>query len=459
MKILRKIAVIVLAVFMAIVGYIPYNAAYAQTEENTVLDDLMTDKNFDKNDYPSMSYQETVEKDQELLQLIQLAESDDGFLVLYFYVPTSATLAITATTVNISYGYSERGEGLSPKLYDLQLLSAEGVFAKYLVKGFSVKNDVERYYNVVSVNRKFIDSIDSPIAGSSSSEPGIAIGQQWRCYNLNGHKVYECGKFDVLEIKVKHTGNFEFSSGFKFGNLFSVYEKGKSWFICFDLVDYIANRICDADLSYKIRTFNTTMSITGTDVSRGEFGDDICVTLRDTDTASYDGGGLASKTYTWNRIMTSEAFLTNAKEQKIAVSSECETKLNESQWVFAFTETEMTSWTVDGQFGSTTYIYDYEIADVTILRVHFVSGLDSYDLGVVSSKVTIDNVSDGYGGMKEPADILNDLKEFFGKALGVLGIILFVVILTPILILIFRFVSTVLAWIISAIGSLFKRKK
>lgn len=77
-----------------------------------------------------------------------------------------------------------------------------------------------------------------------------------------------------------------------------------------------------------------------------------------------------------------------------------------------------------------------------------------------------DNVSDGYGGTKDIDDIfvdlnefLKNLKEFFGKILGILGLVLIGVLLAPLLIVIFKAVSNLLAWIISAIGSLFKRKK
>lgn len=474
MKILRKIAVIFLTFIIGIFSYIPYVCAYATTEGTNVLDDLTVDESFDKSLYPSMTYDKAIENNQELLQLIQLAETDDGYLALYFYVPTSSSLPITATSVNISYGYSARGDDLSPKVYDLELLSADGVFAKYLVKGFTVKDDVERYYNVVSVNRKFIDTIDSAVSGSVSSEPGIPIGQQWCCYYLNGDIVYECGTFDVLEIDVKCTGNFEFSDGITWGALLSKFSYGDSWFICFDLKDYVASHIYDADLVYRMREVTTTKYHEALeksdDVETGEWSDDIPITLTDVDEVTYDGGGLFAKEYTWNRIMSSEDFIKNAEEQKITISDEVKADILNSQWVFSFCETAKTS---DSFFSGAIVHYEchkieaYEIADVEILRIHFLNFDNKiYDLGVVSSKVSPDNVSDGYGGTKDIDDIfvdlnefLKNLKEFFGKILGILGLVLIGVLLAPLLIVIFKAVSNLLAWIISAIGSLFKRKK
>ena len=62
---------------------------------SNVLDDLKSDPNFDENLYP-------VNETDYSLQVVQIAESTDGELLVYVYQPSNGIKDYTATSINIS---------------------------------------------------------------------------------------------------------------------------------------------------------------------------------------------------------------------------------------------------------------------------------------------------------------------------------------------------------------------
>lgn len=437
----KKIKILVSFILCLICIFICSNTttALASTYSSDYTDvfvDLSESKDFDIRNYPSLSVDEVKNSDtQATLEIIQIAESSSKELYLYVYQPLNKDLFFTATSISMSCEYSSNGENLHPINYDLELVSSYDVFCKYVVKDFVVSDEAYRYYNIVCIRRNFDYTFDEKISGTEDdgNEKAIGVGQQWCCYYLNNNLVYEMGTFDTLEIEVKYTGNFEFSNGIKWGNLAGLYGYGKSFFICFDLVDYIATHIYDADLSYKVRDANRSIGL-GLDGEwkYGEWSDDIYVTLTDEDEASYDGGGWLAKEYKWNRIMSSADFLQNAEEQEINVSDEAINGINNSQWVFAFCETEISMITGSGY----VHYYDKDIADVTILRIHFLN-IDNkiYDLGVVSDRVNPDNKSDGYGGID--TDFFEDWFQKIGMLIGIIVLLVILNFCAPIITTIF----------------------
>lgn len=433
MKINSKILKIFLVVLLLICLSCNININAATTSlESEVVSDLCNASNFNLSDYPAVSIDKAIKDDNfKTLQLIQIAESDNKELFLYVYQPLNNDLLFIASSISMSIGYSKDGQDLNPSNYDLVLISHGGVFCKYKVLNYEVSDEEYRYYNIISIRRQYDYSFDEQIPGTElvGNEKAVECGEQWCCYYSDGVIKYEMNTFETLEIKVKYTGNFQFDSGYKIKNLLGSYDFGLSWFICFDLVDYVADKIIDADMTYQIRdaTRSVGLGLNG-NWNYGEWSDDIKITLTENDTASYDGGGLFSKKYTWNRIMTSNNFLENAEDQKITISDEVKTYISNSQWVFAFTETEMDF--ISGTTASTTYSKD--IGDVTILRIKFMQDGTTYNLGVVSDKVNPDDKSDGIGGTKLD-DLINDedlwtkIKELFKKIILILAIILLVV--------------------------------
>lgn len=462
-KILKVLIVVLL--FVCFTSDINVNATTTFTESE-VVSDMYNDTNFNINNYPAVSI-DKAKKDEDFqsLQLIQLVESDNKELLLYVYQPLNNDLLFVASSISMSIGYSKDGQDLNPSNYDLELISHGGVFCKYKVVDYAVSDDEYRYYNIVCIRRQFDYSFDEKISGTElvGNEKAVNCGQQWLCYYSDGEIKYEMNTFETLEIKVKYTGNFEFTDGIKFKNFLGSYSSGQSWFICFDLVDYIADKIIDADMTYKIRTATESwLPIIGTEWIYGDFSDDILLTLTDKDTASYDGGGLFSKKYTWNRIMTSSDFIKNAENQKITISDEVKGNISNSQWVFAFAETEVSK-TVNG----TGYMYNRsDISDVTILRIKYMQDGTTYNLGVVSDKVNPDNISDGNGGTKIDDliddDLFGKIKELFKKIFLILAVVLLIVVVftfTPVIKVLLQGVIFILSLPIKLIKWIFKKEK
>lgn len=418
-------------------------ASTYSSDYTDVFDDLSESKDFDIRNYPSLSVDEVKYSDtQATLEVIQIAESSSKELYLYVYQPLNKDLFFTATSISMSCEYSSNGQNLHPIIYDLELVSSYDVFCKYVVKDFVISDEAYRYYNIVCIYRNFDYTFDEKISGTEDdgNEKAIDVGQQWCCYYLNDNLVYEMNTFDTLEIEVKYTGNFEFSSGIKWGNLLGAYQFGKSWFICFDLVDYIATHIYDADLSYKIRSADRAIGLgLSGEWDYGEFSDPIYVTLTDKDEASYDGGGWLSKEYKWNRIMSSADFIENAENQDITISDDVKKDIENSQWVFSFLETEMSMFS---GYGTTVY-YDYDVAKVTILRIHFLNFDNKiYNLGVVSDRVNPDNKSDGYGGID--TDFFEDWFKKIGMLIGIVVLLILLSFCGPIISLILQILISII---------------
>ncbi len=468
---MKKIIKLLTISLYIIICFIACNISIVSAETSIysdVLDDLRKDETFSVEDYPSMTleYINTINNDSDLtndqshLEVMQIAESSSKELYLYVYQPTDAELDLTATAISMSCEFSEDGQNLKPIIYDLELVSSYTVFDKYVVKDFVVSDEVYRYYNIVAIYRDYNSSIDDVISGGEidGSEIGISVGQQWCVNYLNDTIVYEMATFETLEINVKYTGNFQFSDGFKLGDLVGSYNWGLSWFICFDIEDYIAEHIYDADLSYKIRdmSYSQGAGLSG-EPTYGEWSKDIYVILTDVDgsngSGSYDGGGWLSKEYTWNRISKSDDFIKNAEDQDITISDDVKSAINSTQWVFAFAETEMSM--ITGMYSVTTFSKD--ISDVTILRIHFRDIHDNvYNLGVVSDRVNPDNISDGFG------NDIDELQEWFEKIMMLIGLIGLLVLLgfcpsiLNIIIQVFKFILNVIITILTLPMKFFK---
>ena len=126
-------------------------SVYAATSYSDVLQDLRTDETFNPEDYPD-------NKDDNGLQVIQIAESTDRELLVYVYQPAAKTLQLTATSIRISTTGDK--DNPKPQDYKLTLLSLSGVFGKYRVDGFGLKNDLVRYYDVICIFRSWNPILD-----------------------------------------------------------------------------------------------------------------------------------------------------------------------------------------------------------------------------------------------------------------------------------------------------------
>lgn len=446
----------VLVVFFALVDIYDVKFVSAETSAE-VLQDLRKDKDFNENDYPYVV-------DDYSLQVIQIAESSNKELFVYAYQPCHDTYDLIGTKISISYGYSLNGAGLTPKLYNLRLISTSSTLDKYYVDGFTVPNDGDRYYNIVEIFRMVHTDLDEIDETFPKTDIAYSVGQQWYVCDLNGSKHYEMNTFNTLYVDTVFNGSLEFANGIKWGNFVGAYDYCDCWFYCFNVDDYVIKHIFDADLNYSIRSASQSVGLgLSGEINYSNERVNQVITLKDTDVMKYNGGGLLARSYEWNRILSSADFVKYAEEQKVTLTESQKEKIQSSQWVFTYLETEIR---LQSGFGSTTTFYS-DVYDVGLLRLHFqdISG-NYYDLGVVNDLTNPDNVADGFGSIKSLTEAFGKFWEKFVKIILIIVFIILLVVLlnfvTPIM-GILKIIFKGVAWIIGLpfrfLKSLFKRRE
>ena len=413
---MKKIISIILSFILlfSVFATVPVMAASEKTYSN-VLDDLEKDETFDASAYPDNAEDVSV-------KLIQIAESEDGQLFLYVYQPADSQIDLECVSVSISVGFSANGAGLDPKLYDLILVSTEGVFDKYLVNGFALPDEAERYYNIVSLYREFNSVVDPESDKTEYKDTACkayAVGQQWCAYWINDALVYEMNTFNTLEIEPTLVSNLDFPNGITWGNLAGFFERCHSHYYAFNCDEYVIKKIFDADLHYTKEEINEYKSL-GVNESTTLSKVSEVLTLTDEDVMTYKGNGILAKSYSWNRIMPASEFLEVIEENDISLTDEYRSILENSQWVFSFSET-LHSYTYYNDGYSRTYT---DISDVGLLRLHFQDITDKiYDLGVVSDTLNSTGTS-GYGSGLDFEGFFNEMTELFEKLFAVVFIVL-----------------------------------
>lgn len=465
MKILKRITALFAVFICALMFFIGDVFVYSGRAENSssVLLDLRKDSDFNEADYPQIT--DTKNKGYGSVQVIQIAETENKTLVIYTYEPSRTVEALNCTAISMWNEFSQdgktsNGKEFTPVIYDLELLSSYGVFSKYLVKDYVVEDETYRYYNLISIYREVSEKNDSTITNGETDAKAYSVGQQWCAYWFNGKLTYEMNTFEVLDIKTTYNGTIEIEEGFTLGslNVFGSTEYGTSHYIAFNAENYVIKHIYDADMSFRVRSVLDMTGSTGSSsfISYGDWTNKT-VYLSDVDEVSYTGAGLGAKTYNWNRIMSSEDFVANVKSQDVDLSSEAETKLKESQWVFSFYESEshyvddMTTWEPNDKFKE-RYT---EVDSATILRVKFMDiNHKIYNLGVVMDMTSPDNIPDGVGsGLEIPEDFWEKLLK---AMLGVLAIIVLVVLCVNCFPLIISGIVWVFKAILKGIGAIFR---
>lgn len=450
-----------LVCLLAVFGAVNSSTVYA-AESPEVLQDLRKDKDFNDADYPYVAGDYS-------LQVIQIAESSNKELFVYAYQPCHDTYDLVGTKISISYGYSVDGAGLTPKLYNLKLLSTSGTLDKYYVDGFTVPNDGDRYYNIVEIFRMVNTELDGEQDPSfPKTDKAYDVGQQWYVCDLNSSKHYEVNTFKTLPVETVFDSNFTFSDGLTWSDLIKTDKPTDCWFYCFNVDSYVISRIFDADLNYSIRKVRDSYGYAGGNHNL-TYSDEIAnqvITLKDSDVMTYVPSGLGAPSLKWNRILSSENFVKVVENQGLSIVQKDKEKILSSQWVFTYLETERT----ENKYGSTltggvshldTY---FDVYDVGLLRLHFqdVSG-NYYDLGAVNDLTDPDNIASG----KTETDLRKAFEEFWEKFVRIILIILGVILLVLALNFVtpakelFKFIFKAVALVITApfklLKSIFKK--
>lgn len=178
-----------------------------ETVYSNVMDDLQKDDTFNPAKYPDRPLNHS-------LQVIQIAESENDELFIYIYQPSHNTLDLVGSKISMYLGKSVNGKDFTPKLYDIELVSTQGVFDKYIVKGVKVSDESYRYYNIVSIYRPYSkEAGDFFLTIGFSDHIAYSVGQQWGAYYYNDVLTYEMNTFETLELEVTANGYVQFKSG------------------------------------------------------------------------------------------------------------------------------------------------------------------------------------------------------------------------------------------------------
>ena len=409
----------------------------AERQYSDVMTDLRKSENFDENRYPANDEDYSV-------QLITIAESNKNELFLYVYQPAHNFLDLQCKKVSISLGFSPNGQDLEPELYDLGLVSTDGVFNKYLVKDLPIPNEECHYYNIIALYRDVSALVDGTIENGTTDGKSFEVGEQWCCYVKDGALVYEKSIFKTVKIETVQIGYIAYEDGFTFSDFFHFSSDTGCWsyFYAFNFDNEDIRCIYDARMSFKSTKTTSKRKLSellAYDVEREE---PVLneVLLSDKDSVSYNGRGLGSRDYKWNRIYSTSEFLEYVKKDNGSLSETTIDLLNNSQYVFCFAEYSYAK--EDILLGSAVKTTYTKVEDVSVLTISYMDLQgDVKNLGVVSDIVSPDSIEDGR--------FEADDETWWEKIVMLLGLLIIAVVIGP-------FIGPILTVVFSVLGFVLK---
>lgn len=387
-----------------------FNPAKAESSSSgkytTALEDLRQGEGFSEEDFPLV-------EDNHSLKVISIAESEDKELFIYVYQPSAFR---EASSINISTAIND---SLKYNNYKLELLNKEGVFQKYKVKDFTVKDDALRYYDIPSIFSPYNTDYDASLPEYNEnliSEAVFDVSKLYTASTVNGEVSYTCKEQETVLITKKYVGFLDYENGFE---LFPG-AHCRSHYVAFSS-DHDIEKLLEAEVYFITQSVHAsyyaspfTPDITYT---RGEE-IETYKTLKYDEEVEHEGSGWFAKTYKWNRIESLRDF---ASEE--GLTNEELLDLADMQWVLRFTETTVQT----SHYGEGWDKFYTDVKDVTILRLKFETEGKTYNLGVVDNKQWQD-------GLQLPGNLRGDCSNFTLMDLLILiGLVILALILIPFL--------------------------
>ncbi len=394
-------------------AYLEVYADTIKSENNAsdVLTDLNKDSSFNILDYP-VKEDYPVKGDDYPVQIIQIAESTDGELLIYTYQPYGVKLDLRACSINIARQENNINE-TDFSNYSLKYLNSSGVFYKYKVVDFVLSKEATRIYNISNILRPFNENIDDqPSADNTTSEIPNKVNQLWTATTANNTVSYELIYSETVTILNKTVGFKRYSRGWH--PLYA--SKCDGHFVAFS-TDKKIDKLISAKVSFTTQDYsyykytgmlgignkeNTTLS----DPVNHE------LEIHSEDKANSSGNWFHN--YTWNRIEKVSDFLANEVNANYTITSEGAEALDKCQWVLRFYETDyfyekLTNDTNEQEWDQYTFVND-----VMILQLEFEADGTTYKLGAVDNKQT---------GSREPM-IYETENNFWKIALLIIAVLI-----------------------------------
>ena len=394
---------VIISIFSLFAGGGAQFASAAASAYTNVMTDLTQDESFNAADYPGNV------RDYGI-NVIQLAESTDGELFIYTYQPSGQQVDLIASSINISRQDNQSFKK-SYTNYQLTFINSNGVFYKYKVEHFGIDKTEVRYYDVSNILRPFDKKIDTPPAVGEITEVANAVGQLWTVRTVGDTVDYARTDSDVVTITKKYVGYFDYVDGKTISGAPGIYGEISARhtirnFVAFS-TDRPIDRLIEAELQYSLAdcSFEYCANPFHTGSSEDDphaFKDYVSRTQGESVqqdpvvvTAGRDENclhGWFGHKYTWDKIQSTEDFLKDSDNQGYTLTNAAGiSSIEGTQWVLNFYKAERE---VHGNSNlADNHIHsDYQrVTDVIILRLMFEYGGESYNLGVVDSKMTGDD--------------------------------------------------------------------
>lgn len=404
-------------------------AIIGSNKYTSVLEDLQTDESFKVEDYPVII-------DNYSINVIGISESSDKELFIYTYEPCGDSCNINASSINISL---ELHNDINVKNYSLIHIDSNGVFGKYKVNDLQVKNDTTRYYEIVSIYRKWNSEIDNGSGNDNIiNEVVYKVGKMFTASTTSKGVAYGVTETEVVELTGYKIGTLRYKGGF---HLAQHLEYVDSHYVVFD-VSFDIDKVYEADVSYVSQFVEEDTYLWDTDVTYNEKENKIAYLNYTQKYERTDSFLFWERTYSWNRIEKVSDFIANED-----LTEETENSIKNMQYVLRFAETELHQYNIGD-----TYCEDYTIiSEVTILRLKYEVDGKVYNMGVVMNKQTDDGIPDNIVGNGEW-----ELRDGIEILIALVLLVILFVILSPVLPIIFGAIGFIIRFLWKCIKFIFK---
>ena len=456
-KILRKILAFVMLTIL-LVQFSLTIVVFAKDEESieysNAWNDLKASPLFNPTDYPQLP---SSHEKYYSLEVITVAESENGELFVYVYQPSGQAGEIRAASIDISTKVCTEKQFLN---YKLTYINSHTVFFKYKVEGLKVSSDETRYYEISDILRPWSESYGDkePPAGNTISEVGLPVGKM---FTFTGTSSMVVEDVDYIQITDQYVGYIRYEQDALLN--MKAYD---AHFVAFSTGERVIEDLLEADVYFEkrdvihildgddeVETDNegeTVKEVETEVVDPEEIETDYAYLDKDSEIEiELSDGQLFKKSFTvTDQIQKTSEFLTQTTpkyvfpgfsvKKNIPFSKEGILELSKTQWVLVFELTEYI------RPAATTIPYESytRVGNVKLLRLKFKTGGEVYNLGVVSNKQT---------GSKDPVAVVEE-QDWWQKIMMVLMLILLLVAL----IFIWPFISPVVKIIWQGIKGIFK---
>lgn len=448
----KRISILLCAVMCLLMTVVSvFGSVHADAAEYTILDDFAGTE-FDVFKYPEIPTDYS-------LDVVQLAETDNGSVVIYVYQPSAGRHNVIATSVNIATDES----GSDRNNYELEILGSYKTLSKYKVTGLTVKQDSPRRYDISSIFRAFNSDIDIlPNGVYELDELAYSVGQKWTVTtSSDGGLSYSFTDTETVEITDRYDGYIRYRNVDDTSAAFPGGAYLDRHYIAFS-TDRNIDDVISADVYYGVFEGVTALPLELASFDPHEPPERYEIThVSKSDFSNVRDYG---KTYSWRGVEPADEFLS-----KEPLRDEVKSEITDKQWVLSYLTTEFKCILAPpgGVLGMFSVYTKTFVSEVTMLQLNFLADGKVYSLGVVDDKATASPLPDNWtpptkkeSFWDKVAAFFKSIGDFFKKSFNgnwwvwiiiaavVIAFLVFLPILLPIIVTALKYLFKGLWWLI-----------